>query len=136
VPRKLSTPTRLAVTGALIAAVAGALSRTRVGRTAPEDGPNGQLDPNVRLRADLVTDLIESFRHHAGDDRALCHRAAVARTVSMIANDPRERQQAERDLAETIRELITLARERGDIDQSIVNRLEDVNEQLTASRPL
>lgn len=127
----------MAVTGVVFAAVAGVVARVTPRRPAatPPAGPNGHLDPNLRLRADLVTDLVDAFRNGTGEDRGLCHRAAVARTVSMIANDPADRRQAELDLANAVRELVRVARGRKDIDQSIVNRLEAVNEHIVGTEP-
>lgn len=122
----------MAVTGIVFAALAGVVARAtpRKPATSPSTGPNGRLDPDLRLRADLVTDLVDALRNGTEEDRKLCHRAAVARTISMIAADPVARRQAELELEDVIRELVCLARGRKTINQSIVNRLEAINEQI------
>lgn len=107
-------------------------------RQMTQEGLSG-IDVQLKRRADLIPNLLETVKGYMGHERQVLERVTELRTKSLQAGSVAEKGQVEGMLTEALRTLFAVAENYPDLKASqnfmeLQNSLADIEEQIQLSR--
>jgi LemA protein len=108
------------------------------GRQMTQEGLSG-IDVQLKRRADLIPNLLETVKGYMGHERQVLERVTELRTKSLQAGSVAEKGQVEGMLTEALRTLFAVAENYPDLKASqnfmeLQQSLADIEEQIQLSR--